>query len=230
MSGRRPAALAVALLGLALLIGVAAALGAPRAALACSGVPDPAAADVIIAGYATDLALVPLDEVNHFVGARVTFVVDRYLRGSGEETLVARAPNSVTRDPSAGNDVNALIEAKKIQFVGAAGACGGLTQDPRGYYWVVGFTRGDDGRLVMNLLLNFAIGESPEDPSVEDAIDRVEAALAARGEAPPPATSGQAGTVRQPGSITPGQSVGLVLGVVAVVLLGRYASREGGWG
>jgi len=188
------------------LAGGALTGGAAPRAEACSAGPDfdpLGGIDTLIAGYGTDVEILGKGEVMTYLEVVVTFSVDRYLVGGGPQTLLALDSKSAT-PPMELIRTSAMFDALDVSTLsidelgwdGSGGGCGGINEDPRGRYWVVGFGRDDAGVLHMHLLSNFAVGDGPDDPRVEAAIERVEALLAERGLRP--AEAGNAGVMRGP--------------------------------
>jgi hypothetical protein len=215
------------LLVAALVLGALAALGAPREVSACSiaGIPHPTDADAIIAGYAVGLEVLPTVPDTSTADARVIFTVDRYLLGSGPHAIAAVAGASIHREPADGNDIDDLIASGRVRF---GGLCGELREgDPRGRYWVLGLHEGEGGYRLAGPWATFGLGAGPDDPDVLAAIELVEEAIR-EGDTPGPATSGNADLVRHGQRATGSQTIALGLAALAVILLGRYASRDGG--
>ena len=174
----------------ALVGGVLAGVGAPRVQ-ACSAGPDfnPLdGIDVLITGYGADVEILGKAEVMTYLEVAVTFEVDRYLVGSGPRILRVLDARSAT-PPRYLIRTSTMFEALGVSTVsidelvwdGSAGACGGINQDTRGRYWVVGFGRDHAGILQMHLLSNFAMGDGPNDPRVILAIKHVEGLLRSAG-------------------------------------------------
>ncbi|MEZ4501529.1 MAG: hypothetical protein R3C39_02770 [Dehalococcoidia bacterium] len=203
-------------------------LAEPRLAFACSGDGEPAAAaDVIIAGRVVDLALAPEVEgvgTPRTVAVRMTFEVDRYMKGAGPATFTAFDVASAEFGPGVAEANWDDAHLDELVFSGGGGACGALDADPRGQYWVAGLVRQPDGTLHTNRLLVFGIGVSADDPVVLDAIGRFEAASS---DLVPPAAGGagllDASEGRDSGS--PIFVVALSALVVAVALSARRVSR-----
>ena len=192
----------LAVASVAALLGGFAALGGPRPAYACSPTPDwnpVAEADVIVAGRITDIEIRGKTGMMTFLDLKMTFEVDRYLKGTGPATIaifdshsgsppMALIPNSSAFDRLDVRELN----VDELGYEGG-GVCGALDEDPRGRYWVVGFSRSPDGTLAMNLLLNFAIGDGPSDARVVERIAYVEEQLREVEIAPGPPLTGNAG-------------------------------------
>ena len=225
---RAPSAVAV----VAVLLGGFAALGGPRPAYACSPTPDwnpVAEADVIVAGRITDIEIQGKTEVMTFLDPKMTFEVDRYLKGTGPATIevfdshsgvppMGLIPNSSAFDRLDVRELN----VDELGYEGG-GVCGALDEDPRGRYWVVGFSRSPNGTLAMNLLLNFAIGDGPSDARVVERIAYVEEQLREVEIAPAPPLTGDGGLLAQQG----GRSWQIVAlsGLLAVLMLAATVRR-----
>ena len=232
----RPSLLAVFA---AVLLASALAL-MPWNAVACSTAPgwNPAReSEVIIAGRVTrmELASPPSagDPARSTQPVRLTFAVDRYLKGTGPSALQAIDPSSVTFMNNETPKQMARFEG--ASYFGASGVCGALHADPRGRYVVFGLSRAADGTLRTNLLLTFGVGSGPTDPVIVEALARAEAALQAvppvvpptatptvPPTAPRPAATGQ-GASTGGASVLPAISLGAVLAFVA---LGRLVARR----
>ncbi len=208
---------------LALAGGALMGRAAPRAE-ACSPGPDfdpLGGMDTLIAGYGTDVEILGKAGLMTYLEVAVTFSVDRYLIGGGPRTLRALDRKSAT-PPMQLIQTSAMFDALDVSTLsigelgwnGSGGACGGINEDPRGRYWVVGFGRDDAGVLHMHLLSNFAVGDGPDDPRVVAALERVEGLLTERGLRP--AEAGNAGLMR--GSRRDGSDQ-IVLAIGALVLM-----------
>jgi hypothetical protein len=195
------------------------ALGQPRAALACSAGPDWNAAvqaDLIIVGRVTAFEVAEDEAATGpaspgSLAGRLTFSVDRYLKGSGGASITAIDRASLFREPGGA-----------LQFVGSAGACGALDEDPLGEYWVTGFFREPTGTLRTNRLLVFAIGSGPDDGGVQSGIERVEALMREAGIAP--AATGGAGPATADRRAPPVPA--LVLFTLALVIAARRSTTS----
>ncbi|MEE8338260.1 MAG: hypothetical protein V3R95_09365 [Dehalococcoidia bacterium] len=213
-----------------LLLAGIAALGAPRAALACSGNVNPfETLDVIVAGRITDIARAPeLDRLSPtgvyqagaFVGIRVTFEVDRYLKGFGPATLITFDAASAYYGNGPGEQFSET-DLDGLRYAGSSGACGALDEDPRGQYRVAGLFRQPDGSLSMHIFGRFAITDSASDPAIVRAIERAEEELTALGLPFPPA-AGSAGLASDGQRNLAGASVVLLL----IVALGLAAGAR----
>lgn len=192
-------------LWIALVGGAVAGTGAPRAEACSAGSDfDPLGGmDTLIAGHGTDVEILGKTGLMTYLQVAVTFSVDRYLIGGGPRSLrvldskSATPPMHLIRNSAMFDALDvSTVSIDELGWDGSGGACGGINEDPRGRYWVVGFGRDDAGMLHMHLLSNFAVGDGPDDPRVETAIERVEGMLAERGLQP--AEAGNAGLVREP--------------------------------
>ena len=58
-------------------------------------------------------------------------------------------------------------------WAGSSGSCGAFNSDPTGTYAILGLNRGDDGTYSPHLPLGFFMGEGPDDPGYEGALERM---------------------------------------------------------
>lgn len=215
----------VSSIALAVLL-LAAVTARPARVHACSAGPDfdpLEGLDVIVTGFATDVALIERVDGLYFVVVDVAFEVDRYLLGSGPRELSLRDGRSASLVGVARS--SAELDAIKLADVmiddllwdGSGGACGALNSDPRGQYWVAGATRAADGTLGISIFSLFGIGTSPEDPQIVERITFVEGLLDEAGLRP--ARAGNLGIVDSGGVAVPGGSA-IAVALTGLMLVG----------
>lgn len=209
------------------------ALGAPREALACSITATRAEivrnAERIVVGQVTAMELVEFTGFMRFIRVRLTFDVDRYLKGSGPDTLVLYDDRSVEPGPNRARtsvELAALtideVDLNSLQFNGSSGACGTLNADPVGQYWVT--LVGEAGQLgIPNW--PWGIGTGPDDRAIVEATQRVEAALQEAGIEP--GSTGMAGTANNGRDRSAVETLALLVCASALVLVGRLATGGG---
>jgi hypothetical protein len=201
----------------------------PHTALACSGELDPLRDnDLIITGRVVDMELAsdPHDP-NAFAAVWVVFEVDRYVLGDGPRVLRALdLPSVAFMHGQTPAEREALVNPT---YMGAAGACGSLDEDPRGQYWLTGASVQSDTPItsdavpVLNRIALWStggIGTGPEDPDILERLERIETLLAEAGVAP--AAVGH-GVPENRSSTVPVLS-GLVA-AIALVFGARYVTR-----
>jgi len=187
-------------------------LALPRSAEACTGGPNGpaeivAAGDIAFAGEVISVRVANeyWSGINHFVPVWVDFRVDQYLKGSGPKIFSGLDPVSVIFDDLDDARAGAF---ERASFMGAAGACGALWENPLGQYWVAAATLVDGNYQLVSPLIATK-GTGADDPSVRAALE----ALAAAGVAP--AAAGQGVRSNRDRSTAP-----IVLSALALMLVG----------
>lgn len=150
---------------------LAALLLSTTPAVACSVGPDfdpRAATDLLIAGRVAGIDIAATTNEAGFRRATVTVAIDAVLRGQASDNVLKFVDDaSVTIDPLRGVPL----------FMGAAGSCGVLDEDPMGRYVVIALKRSNSGELIANRLYGAAFGDGPADPRLRSVLDRHLASL-----------------------------------------------------
>ncbi|MEX1253974.1 MAG: hypothetical protein WEE64_06510 [Dehalococcoidia bacterium] len=154
----------------AMLVGITAFAVSPRRAFACSAGPeyDPVAtSDVIVEGRFLGYDVLPDTPPgnNNYLTVRVKMDVAHVLKGSVAGDVIALVDPFSLSLPLSGHT--------KYEWIGSSGACGAFNEDPTGQYAVMGLSRNDDGTYRPSLLDSFYIGEGPQDPEYQRALQRL---------------------------------------------------------
>ncbi|MGI8926484.1 MAG: hypothetical protein ACR2HN_07540 [Tepidiformaceae bacterium] len=118
-------------------------------------------------------------EPGSYIPVVVELRVDTVYKGRSEPllTMVDRASLQVDR-------------VRGDRWIGASGACGALDADPAGRYFVIGLSPDDRGELRMNRIQTLFVGDEPNGPRYDRAVNRLEGRLGPPG--PPSTGSGLA--------------------------------------